>query len=339
MFFQFLRNQTVLKKIKYIVFGLIIFVATMIFIHVFFAKKPVSWVCSKISVFIPNKLKDGIINSSVGLLAAKIRDGKSIDADHVVTRLDNGMEIIVNKHDRCVCYFIRLTGHWDSAETTALKKIIQPGFKIVEVGSNFGVHTLRMAELVGNSGHIDAFEANPHVSKYLKQSVALNHLDSRVTVFESAVSNTAYTGFMIYGLSNIGGGYILPNNKTSRLICQTSTCTPIQVNTLDSLLGHTEVNLLKIDAEGAEYWILEGAKKLLQNNPDLLLMLEWSASHIRRNQIKISDFVELLKQNQFNYIYKIASGGHLEEISYKTLWVFDYGTDIDIILSKKPIKI
>lgn len=275
-------------------------------------------------------------SSLTGLYLRYIRDGAAIDGDHLITKLHNGMSIVVNKSDRCVCWSIRFRGYWDLNETKALAKIVQKDFQIVEVGSNFGVHTLYMADLVGKNGKIYAFEANPHVSKYLKQSVSLNGLQDRIEVFEMAASNKSYKGLMQYGIKNIGGGFILDDTAKSRKSCEDGHCTPIQVTTLDRVISnHQKIDMLKIDAEGAEFWILEGAKSLLLN-PDILLMMEWETEHFKRNQINISEFIQFLKDQRF-YVWAITKKGELKPLDYAKLMPNPRAT-FDLVLSRHPDK-
>jgi FkbM family methyltransferase len=221
-----------------------------------------------------------------------LRDGPSVDSDHVISTLDNGMKIVVNKYDKCVCWFIRLTGHWDSNETAAIRYLVKPGFSIIEVGANFGVHTLTMAGLVGPEGHVDAFEANPQVSRYLKQSVALNTLESKITVHEKAAGDSTGTAHLVFGIQNIGGGHLVsdPSENTVKT----------SIVRLDDLFtyGHT-VDVLKIDAEGSEAKIIQGALRLIQANPKIIIMMEWFKSALIEQGSSPEGLLELLKKEQF----------------------------------------
>lgn len=270
-------------------------------------------------VLFEKPLKNLLLKTNLlDLYACYIRDIKNFDADHVVTKLENGMQIIVNKHDRCVCRFIRITGHWDSSELKIVNKIVRPGFKVVEVGGNFGCYTLTMAGLVGDNGKIHSFEANPKVSKYLEESVKLNNLQNTVTIHHKAASNKPYNGMMVYGIQNIGGGYILDNTEKATKICETNDCVPIEDITLDSIFANEKIDLLKIDAEGAEPFIIEGADKMLKNNPNIILIMEWVTEQMERNGGNIKNFVAKLQNYGFKF-WKIKSGGILEKISEKDL--------------------
>lgn len=287
------------------------------------------------AIFFSRQIKDLILATSLPeIYCHYFRDVKDFDADHVVSKLENGMQIIINKHDRCVCRFIRVTGHWDVNELKVVNKIVSPGFKVIEVGGNFGCYTLTMAGLVGATGKVHSFEANPRVSKYLEESVKLNNLQNIITIHPKAASNKHYNGMMVYGLANIGGGYILDNTEAAKKICETADCVPIEVVTLDSVFANEKIDLLKIDAEGAEPWIIEGADTVLKNNPNIILMMEWVASHMQRNDLDIKKFVSKLKEYGFKF-WAIRSGGVLQKITEDDLYK---GEPMDIIACAHDIE-
>lgn len=288
---------------------------------------------SSLSYLYWREVKDFIISSSLSeIYVSFFKKEKAYDQDHVITHLENGMKIIVNIHDRCVCRMIRILGRWDRNETRVLEKLIQPGFKVVEVGANFGCYTLLMSKLVGENGSVIAFEANPYVSKYLKKSVELNNL-TNVIIYENAVAQTSYKGFMVYGLSNIGGGYILPDTQNSQETCKTEKCVPIKVITLDEVLGSVSINVLKMDAEGSEAWILDGATKTIENSKDIIIVMEWVTDHLKRNSINIEAFVQKLKSYGFNF-WRINKKEGIESISADELVK---APPLDIIMSRQDV--
>lgn len=245
------------------------------------------------------EIKDAFIRSPFARLYVEhLRDGKSVDADHLVTYLDNGMPIVVNKHDQCVCWFVRLTGHWDSNETKVLKKIIKKDFKIIEVGANFGVHTLTMADLVGNEGKIHAFEANPHVSKYLKTSIEMNNLSKVITLHEKAAGDKAGEVHLQFGLENIGGGHLVKSDAEHSVATK--------MVRLDDELGIQNIDMLKIDAEGCEGKILAGAKNLLDKNASsIILMMEWDQNLLKAQNTSPEDVISILKSYGFK-VWKVG---------------------------------
>jgi FkbM family methyltransferase len=301
------------------------------------AKVLITAVCILLAAaaFFNRQIKDLILATSLPEIYCQyFRDLREHDADHVVSKLENGMQIIINKHDRCVCRFIRVTGHWDANELKVLNKIVRPGFKVIEVGGNFGCYTLTMAGLVGTTGKVHSFEANPRVSKYLEESVKLNNLQNIITIHHKAASNKHYNGMMVYGLANIGGGYILDNTEAAKKVCENNDCVPIEAVTLDSMFENEKIDLLKIDAEGAEPWIIEGAEKMLKNNPNIILMMEWIASHMQRNGVDVKKFAAKLMEHNFKF-WAVKPGGSLQKITEEDLFS---GQALDIIACAHDIE-
>ncbi|CAO5675731.1 MAG: hypothetical protein HEEMFOPI_00923 [Holosporales bacterium] len=252
-------------------------------------------------------------------------DLKSFDDDHVVTKLDNGMPIVVNKHDQCVCFSVREKGLWDKNETNVIKKIIKKDFKIIEVGANFGVHTLRIAELVGKQGKIYAFEANSTVSKYLKESIKMNSLDN-VVLYEKAAGDESGESYLTFDIKNIGGGYLTPHGN--------SAAVRTQIVRLDDVIKESHIDVLKIDAEGYEYKIFKGAKNIIDKNVNhIILMIEWVQRHLKNQNTDPKDVIDFFKSYNFK-LWKIGSKKGeplLVPISYDELLKLEVG---DVLASK-----
>ena len=205
-----------------------------------------------------------------------VRHEKKIDDHHVETTLFNGYKIVLNSDDRCVCWRVRREGIWGVHEVKVLEDILKPGMRVVEIGANYGTHTLHMSKLIGPTGQIIAFECNPFVSSKLKKSLEINKI-SNCILKEMAVSDHAYATFIVYDLDNIGGGYILSENHAKSFDPTAFKLHhKISVTTLDEELKDIhDIDLLKMDAEGAEYLILQGAEKFTQRHPNLKIMMEW----------------------------------------------------------------
>lgn len=288
--------------------------------------------------FFKREIKDIILATDIPeFYCEHFRDLGEFDKDHVITKLDNNMKIIVNKHDRCVCRVLRVTGKWDESELSVVRKIVKPGFNVIEVGANFGCYTLVMADMVGKEGKIYAFEANSKVFKYLEESVKLNKLENIINVYNNAASDKSYNGMMVYGISNIGAGYIINESDPEKLkkICENnSSCVPIKSITLDSLFFGKKIDLLKIDAEGFEPFIINGSDKIIKDNNNIILMMEWISSHMKRNIKSIESFLNKLKS--YGFFFFVVKNGKLQEISDAEL-LSDAPLDIVACRSKELI--
>ncbi len=74
----------------------------------------------------------------------------------------------------------------EAAVRVCLETNLDTGDFGVDIGANFGMHTLIMANQVGQIGKVFAFEPIPANLKLLRRNIKLNHFDQRVTVVASA---------------------------------------------------------------------------------------------------------------------------------------------------------
>lgn len=161
----------------------------------------------------------------------------------------------------------------------------QPASKnsvVVDVGANIGIYTLLSATL----GYpVIAFEINPANLIRLCESLQLNNHVSRVTIFQNGVSDTDGTPLQVLVPKNPGQAFMIEMSDTSgleklRLSAQeglgmandSSTVTThhafTTTVTLDAFVKHLsteKIAILKLDVEGKEPQIIEGAKELLQS--------------------------------------------------------------------------
>ncbi len=137
--------------------------------------------------------------------------------------------------------------------------MIRSGSVCLDVGANIGIYALNFARKVGGAGKVFAFEANPTVAEKLKRNIALNGFEQIVEVAEWAVSDKV--GESMFALSsneNSGWGHLGEDSRFQH--------TTVKTNTLDNFFeekGLAQVDLMKVDIEGAEDQLIEGAKRVL----------------------------------------------------------------------------
>lgn len=164
-------------------------------------------------------------------------------------------------------------GAYDRPLHAALERFVKPGMTCLDVGANIGDATLHMARLVGPSGRVHAFEPAPSPSARLREHVAANHFQDRVTIHMLALSDregTARFSFAPAAVENQGMGSLV-SSDTEVISMQTDV--PLQ--TLDALVETNDVasiGLVKIDIQGGETMFFRGgAHRLRRFKPTLLL--------------------------------------------------------------------
>lgn len=238
------------------------------------------------------------------------RTEKVFDKNHVIAETGYGDPIVLHKADKAVCKSIRETGYWEQKNTSTLLSLIHEGDIVIEAGANYGWYTILMGKAVGATGKVYSYEANPDVFMPLQETLKLNNDITSVEIKNIAISNQAYTGYMLYGLNNIGGGFILTpeqlpeeftqGQKANSGFCEQKVLVrPITVTTFDDEFPDLVVNFLRMDIEGAEYFALKGGKQLIERSPQIIIALEWWDEHLRRIGVDENEFISFLKDQSF----------------------------------------
>ena len=161
----------------------------------------------------------------------------------------------------------RRLGSYEPATTAICRAILRPGMVAIDVGANVGYFTLLFAETVGSQGRVIAFEPCSSVYKLLRRNVSDNGLHQVHTV-RGALSNASGRLHLYIAGSDVTHS-LRPTRFTTEL---TET---IDATTLDAWVKELElpqVDLVKIDVEGADLHVLEGASMtLVQHRPYVIV--------------------------------------------------------------------
>jgi FkbM family methyltransferase len=128
---------------------------------------------------------------------------------------------------------------------------------VLDIGANVGFFTLLASRLVGDAGHVFAFEPLPRNLYYLERHVRLNELTN---VHIEAVAIAARSGnasFRTAPHASMGG---LRDDGNLQVVTAS----------LDNLVAEDRIptpDFIKMDIEGAESEALRGASKLLSGSP------------------------------------------------------------------------
>lgn len=159
-------------------------------------------------------------------------------------------------------------GHLYESETSnILGTLLQPGDTFIDIGAHVGYFSMLAAALVGPTGQVYSFEPDTSNYAHLLEHIEANNA-THVRPMHMAVGAKPAVAEFFVNADNDGGHALWevgrhPFNERSRLAPATRK---VYVTSLDHLFAHTDLGRLKaikIDAEGAEFAILVGAKALL----------------------------------------------------------------------------
>lgn len=168
-------------------------------------------------------------------------------------------------------YLFRPMESIDPALCSMARQFIRSGHVVWDVGANIGLFSFAAAHLVGRSGQVFAFEADLWLVQLLRRSVAIQPAasgtvqvipaavakDCDIRVFNIASRSRASNFLAGYGQTQTGG------------IAQAETVIAVSLDWLAQRLPPPDV--LKIDVEGAELEVLEGARDLLVRKGPIII--------------------------------------------------------------------
>ena len=180
---------------------------------------------------------------------------------------------------------------WEKDIQQKLTALIRPGSIALDIGAHIGTHTLTMSKAVGPSGTVIAFEPQPKIFRELFLNMQLNHASNILFYHAGAGDHIGQIELSPLAPGNEGGTALA--GGTGRFV---------PLLTIDSL-NLTNVSLIKIDVEGMEDAVLDGAAStILTNKPTILIEIQGG------NNIKTAP--QPIRAKIINTIQKLQAFGY-----------------------------
>ena len=157
-------------------------------------------------------------------------------------------KIVCDTNDKYLSRSLITYGEFSEGECTLFKSLIKPDMVVVDVGANFGAHTLLFSQL---AGQVFAFEPQNYVFDALCQTIKLNNL-TNVTAVKAAVGTggKVFKQDILTDVENNFGAYSFLNFTEGE--------------EMDTYVLDIPCHFLKIDVEGMEVDVLKGAEKMIR---------------------------------------------------------------------------
>jgi FkbM family methyltransferase len=153
------------------------------------------------------------------------------------------------------------------------------------VGAHVGFYTLVASSLVGQHGHVVAFEPLPENLYYLREHLSINRIDN-VTIVDKAVTDHTGTVRFQKHENRSMGGISTDGDMSVAAVC------------LDELIENLDLrppSCIKMDVEGGEYRALVGFRRFLSRcHPTIFLSTHGRKIH--------DDCCRLLQQYKYKLI-------------------------------------
>jgi len=177
--------------------------------------------------------------------------------------------------DKMISSYVADYSTWEEDLLNQTARLMRrfPGSAFIDVGCNVGVYTLFMASLGVDVVAIDPVRANLDL---LSQSVDADNFTGRVTLIHNAVSHVYRSIVMEIPENNVGGAHFaddITTDKHSNDTTQNSAETVL----LDDIIPFVKNRqvIIKMDIEGHEQNVLEGAKTFFQTIDTRVILMEW----------------------------------------------------------------
>lgn len=204
----------------------------------------------------------------------RIEKENKFQKNHTLIPITNHLKLSVPEAEQSItAYRSEEQKQLPFTEFAALDILIKEEDYVLEIGAGYGLESMQMAHAAGEKGMVIALEPNDELAAHLEESARLNGFNS-YKVFPLAASNYDGSGCLSYA----------DEPEWSRLSSK-GKCN-VQVTTVDQLwksLDMLSVDVLKIDVNGGELQVLEGATEFLSAvKPALILSTHENPEQIRQ---------------------------------------------------------
>ncbi len=179
----------------------------------------------------------------------------------ISVRLKSGQRLKIRINDPLGRDILR-DESFESAIRGRMLSQVREGMVVLDVGANIGYYTVQFARISGRTGRVIAFEPNPVMVAELKANIELNHL-SNVQVEPIALFNRDGEANLHCPLTGREAHGTLVPNETFEI----KNVLKVRTRRLDDFLkeaGMSFVDFMKVDVEGAERNVFQGASETLR---------------------------------------------------------------------------
>jgi FkbM family methyltransferase len=217
-----------------------------------------------------------------------------------IKSLPLGLQLRAYKRDAIGRGLYRRKIHEPALTKLLLSRFATPGERsFIDVGANIGYFTGLMSKLAGPGGKVLAIEPEPRNLQILEQNVAANRL-TNVEIQRCALGASEGSAMLgLYKSANRGRHSIVDSDAKPRI--------EVPVRTLDAIASECKGNakswsLAKIDVEGYEGFVIEGAKETLSRIETLIM--EFSPALLKKAGVDPASTLRTLTTH-FGRIYRV----------------------------------
>ena len=170
-------------------------------------------------------------------------------------------------NEKTILEFVTIGRYYEPDIARVMLQVLRDGDTVIDVGANIGFFSILAATMVGPAGRVVSVEPDPANRARLEANFALNGYGNATVIGNPASDKAGPVAFYIN--SDHSGGNALwdparfPGNAGSAAAQKVSTLDAVTLDAEAKRLKLAKPKLIKVDTEGADQKVLQGAKKLL----------------------------------------------------------------------------
>ena len=210
----------------------------------------------------------------------------------ICTLLDDRLRLWIDLHDAHVSLGC-LMDNYEPKETAFVLDRLAPGDTFVDIGANVGWFTIRGADRVGPKGRVHSFEPRTQTHALLARSIKDNGFDKRCSLHKVALASEVAASRLVWmpETENPGGSRLVRDNAE---LVDDMAGEDVQMVTLDSIDIQGNVPVMKLDVEGAEAMVLQGAKTFLETHRPVILTEVFGQALRHVSKVDLAEFVGIV---------------------------------------------
>lgn len=194
---------------------------------------------------------------------------------------------------REVCF----TGLYEPPVTRVFQRQLRPGGTVMDVGANWGYFTLLAAAAVGPTGAVVSLEPDPRQFESLARNVEMNGFTHVKTVRAAASARPGRVTLVGYADDEENRGVTRIAGDGDQTTAGAARQFDVDAVTIDGLVPPVrEVDLVKIDVEGAEDLVLQGMREGLSLQRYRAVLLELHPGLLKARGVDPESCLALLQQ-------------------------------------------
>lgn len=209
-------------------------------------------------------------------------------------------------------------GFCEANLTNFLIRFLKEEDVFIDVGAHIGFYSMLSSEIIGDKGKVYSFEPTPRTFNILKENC--NNLKN-VNLFNLALSNkNGPIRFFDYGPGY--GAYNSGHTEGAALLDKKGEKIEVQTIIMDDFLQKNNINptIIKLDAEGLEYKILQGMTKTFSLDKRPLITLEVAGDEKWKNNYY--DSIKYLLEKKYE-VFEIQTDGTIDPHIIKETYEYD----------------